>query len=269
MKKAWSLPAIAALVLVGGYYAWTVWRPPLAERPAAPANVPVPPAPLPAPPAAPQERYPIATSAVPAQAEAPLPALDESDAAFGAAVAQLLGAKALPAYLYPDRMIRRLVATVDNLPRQAAPARMLPWKPVPGAFRVERSAAGTAIDPLNAARYGLCVEALRGLDAKAAVDLYVRYYPLFQRAYNELGYPKGHFNDRLVEALDDLLAAPDPAPPVALVQPRVLYQFADPELEARSAGQKMMMRMGAQNAAQARTVLREIRSELMRRVSRR
>jgi hypothetical protein len=43
----------------------------------------------------------------------------------------------------------------------------------------------------------------------------------------------------------------------------VLYQFADPELERRSAGQKVMMRMGADNARRVKAKLREIRRELV------
>lgn len=38
--------------------------------------------------------------------------------------------------------------------------------------------------------------------------LYVQLYPLFQQANVELGYPKSHFNDRVVTVIDHLLAAP-------------------------------------------------------------
>lgn len=30
------------------------------------------------------------------------------------------------------------------------------------------------------------------------MQFYVRLYPLFQKAYVELGYPNGYFNDRLI-----------------------------------------------------------------------
>jgi hypothetical protein len=45
----------------------------------------------------------------------------------------------------------------------------------------------------------------------------------------------------------------------------VFYQFADPDLERRSAGQKIMMRIGNENASTLKTKLREIRDELTRR----
>jgi hypothetical protein len=49
---------------------------------------------------------------------------------------------------------------------------------------------------------------------------------------------------------------------VSLVQPEVMYQFADPQMEARSAGQKILMRIGNANAAVVKDKLREIRREL-------
>jgi hypothetical protein len=90
------------------------------------------------------------------------------------------------------------------------------------------------------------------VDTQKLVQAYVRYYPLFQKAYQELGYPNGYFNDRLVEVIDHLLAAPDVPAPIALAQPKVLYEFADPALESRSAGQKILMRMGPVNEARVK-----------------
>jgi hypothetical protein len=87
----------------------------------------------------------------------------------------------------------------------------------------------------------------------------VRLYPLFQQQYERLGYPGKYFNDRLMEVIDHLIATPDLADPVLLTQTRVLYQFTDPRLEQLSAGQKIMIRMGSDNAAKVKAKLREIR----------
>ena len=103
------------------------------------------------------------------------------------------------------------------------------------------------------------VALVHAVDSKQLVAIYVRFYPLFQQAYRELGYPDGYFNDRLVAVIDHLLATPDVKPPIALVQPKVLYQYADSELEALSAGQKAMLRVGPDNAAVLKAELREIR----------
>ena len=92
---------------------------------------------------------------------------------------------------------------------------------------------------------------------------YVGLYPLFQRAYEELGFPGKYFNDRLIEAIDDLLETPELDAPVKLLRPRVLFEFAEPDLETRSAGQKILLRMGPENAARVKAKLWEIRRELL------
>jgi hypothetical protein len=99
----------------------------------------------------------------------------------------------------------------------------------------------------NARRYEPIVSAAAALDMPALADVYRHFYPLFQQAYRELGYPKGNFNDRLVEVIDELLDAPDPAGPVAVVAPGVMYHYVDPDLESLSAGQKILVRMGPAN----------------------
>jgi hypothetical protein len=100
------------------------------------------------------------------------------------------------------------------------------------------------------------------VDAKTAAALYVRFYPLLQQAYRDLGYPQGHFNDRLVAVIDHLLATPQVEGPIRVVQPKVLYEFADADLEARSAGQKLLLRMGTANAARVKARLRQFRAEI-------
>ena len=46
------------------------------------------------------------------------------------------------------------------------------------------------------------------------------------------------------------------------VQPRVLYEYANPGLEARSAGQKALLRLGPEGERAAKAKLREIRRAL-------
>ena len=60
-----------------------------------------------------------------------------------------------------------------------------------------------------------------------------------------------------------MAAAPEIDAPIRLMRPKVLYEFADPDLETRSAGQKILIRMGARNAARVKAKLREIRRELI------
>ncbi|HLX81512.1 MAG TPA: DUF3014 domain-containing protein [Burkholderiales bacterium] len=197
-----------------------------------------------------------------------LPDLADSDATVWTALTTLFNFKLLNQLAYSDRIIRRIVATVDALPRKSAPVRMMPVKPVPGKLRIDRSGITHVIARENSARYRAYVQLALSVNAGKLVDAYFRFYPLFQKAYADLGYPNDYFNDRLMAAIDDLLAAPTPSEPIRLAQPKVLYQFASEDLEARSsAGQKIMMRIGNANEARIKARLREIRAEIARRAA--
>jgi hypothetical protein len=89
-------------------------------------------------------------------------------------------------------------------------------------------------------------------------------YPLFQQSYEDLGYPGKYFNDRLVQVIDHLLQAPEVTGPIRLVQPKVMFQYADPSLENSSAGQKLLIRMGPANERIIKQKLREFRAEIVK-----
>jgi hypothetical protein len=192
----------------------------------------------------------------------PLPALNESDMAVRESLSGLVGLKALAEFFNLDDIIRRIVATVDNLPREKVALRLMPVKPVAGKFLAAGEEDNFVLNPDNYSRYTPYLRLTEAVNTKKLVTVYVHFYPLFQKAYIDLGYPSGYFNDRLVEVIDHLLAAPDVQGPVKLVRPRVMYQFVNPELEALSAGQKILVRMGSENAAKAKAKLKEIRHEL-------
>jgi hypothetical protein len=189
------------------------------------------------------------------------------------ALVELLGRKAVTAFLQVSEFPRRFVATVDNLGRAHAPASSWPVVPTAGRFTVEEQADGPVIAADNAARYTPLVLLAEKVDAARAAQLYGRMYPLLQRAYEELGYPKRYFNDRLVQVIDLLLATPEVEYPVRLrlvevkgpiapERPWVRYEYADPALESLSAGQKILVRVGAANARRLKAKLGELRAQV-------
>ena len=246
-----AIPVLAAVLLLGSAAAW-YWWPHLAPSPA-PPPVTAPPAP---------EAAPAIANPMPAadSAAAPLPTLADSDSPFAAALSGIPGAGRIGKFLRPENLIRHLVATVDNLPRHRLAVDLRPLQPTGGAFMVSGGDEQATLDEHNAARYAPLVAILGSLDMRAVNGLYQHYYPLFQRAYQDLGYPQGYFNDRLVAVIDNLLATPRPTTPLALVRPKVFWEYADPDLEARAAGQKLLLRMGADNAAVVERKLRELRA---------
>jgi hypothetical protein len=260
-RLVWVVLALVVLAALA-YFLWQKNQSREAILPVASAPAEVAP---PAADAAPAINHPIeqARGNVPPSVEQkPLPALMVSDTTMQNTLADLFGSATLGRIFYEDAIVHRFVTTVDNLPRKTLPLRYLPVKPPGGAFVTTGSDDALAIGADNAARYTPYVRLIDAVDAKTLAGIYVHFYPLMQQDYRALGYPNGYFNDRLVQAIDDLLAAPDLTAPPALAQPKVLYVYTDPELESRSAGQKIMMRMGSANAARVRAKLREIRAEI-------
>ncbi len=256
----WGFPLLAlALLAAAGalYYFWPVHpepRPPApvpeVKEPAAQAN------------AEPRIEHPIQEPT--ASAAAPLPALGESDSAVHEALAAVVGNASLEQFLQPQGIVRRVVATIDNLPRKTVAQRLLPLTPVPGPFRTAGPEGRLVVAPDNAARYTPYVRAFEALDSAKLVAIYVHFYPLFQQSYAELGFPSRYFNDRVFEVIDNLLATPEISGPIALTQPKVLYEYADPSLQDLPAGQKMLLRMGPENEARVKAKLRELKRALTR-----
>ena len=58
----------------------------------------------------------------------------------------------------------------------------------------------------------------------------------------------------------NMLATPVRDEPIYLTRPNVLYEFADPDLESLSAGQKLLLRIGPDNAATIKHTLEQLRS---------
>lgn len=232
--------AVLIVAIGGGWYLWQQRTPP------------APPAPI--------ERGPHIDNPLGPGPAAKLPALADSDEAFGNDVAGLFHAPQLPELFYPTRIARRFVATVDNLTREQVAATVRLLRPPEDPLKVKGEEPSLSLAPDNSARYAKYLELLAAADPHEAVALYKKFYPLLQEAYDELGYPGHYFNDRVVEVIDHLLATPEVADPVPLIHPSVMYKFADPRIESRSAGQKAMIRIGRDNAAAVKAKLREIRA---------
>ena len=249
-------------------------RPPAVRYPVTPAPEAAQPAvepPVREPPSEPASERAKAVHAPPVEQEQaqPLPALDTSDRPLRHDLTTVISAQALDLLFHSDALIRRLVVSVDNLPgRQFPRSNYRVARSIPGLLAVRREGEGDAqrlyLSADNYARYTPFVNVVERLDIDRLVAIYRHYYPLFQQAYENLGYPdSAYFNDRLVDVIDHLLDTPDVAGPIRLLQPHVLYLYADPELEALSAGQKVLIRVGPVNAHKLKDKLRVLRNALV------
>lgn len=204
-----------------------------------------------------------------------LPALPESDDEAMAAAVGVMGEAPARAYLVPEGLISKLVATIDALTGDELPGNIVPVRG-PGGEMLATSDGETdevnpetglpdqlyVLDPVNFQRYTPQVEVLESIETAELARNYIHYYPLLQQSYRELGYAEGEFGDRLLEVIDMMLATPEPPYPVRLTRPEAFYEFADPALENLSAGQKLLIRMGPSNAARVREKLREFRAAI-------
>ncbi|KFN47717.1 DUF3014 domain-containing protein [Arenimonas composti] len=253
--------ALLAAAVAGGAL-WFFW-PRTAPAPAPVAEAPpvaATPTPMPEPPA---PTYPVEQIPVdPILPAIELPALEASDAGFLDALAGVFAQSR--DYLVGEFVIPRLVATIDNLPKRSLTRQIYVARPATGELHIADADGRQWLDAGNAARYDGAVEAFMRSDSRQLVSLYVQWYPLFERAWRELGESDRRFNDRLVEVVDHLLAAPEISGPIELRRdpnrPRWIY--ADPEREAASVGHKALLRLGPDHAARVKAKLREVRALL-------
>ncbi len=260
-SEGWlKVAAILLLVIVAALlYAW--WQTPEHEpRPLAipaqpsPSNVAPPPAASPAPPT---------DKVLPPPAEPPLPSLDDSDRQVMADLGRLFAGADIKRLLLPGgQLLRKAVIIIDNLPDRRLPVKYLPVRPPSGRFQVKEQGGRIFLDPVNYGRYRPYMQLLEALKVTDLIAFLNRYQPLFQAAYEELGYPESSFEGRLIAVIEDLLQTPEIEGPIELVQPSVYYKYADPALESLSSGQKLLLRMGPANSRRVKDKLRQVRAAL-------
>ena len=257
---------IALILIVSSGVAYYLWQERQAEqvlakqsalelpasRPQAPQQAPEPAIRYPLPKAAIEARAPEKedTVALVPPPVKPLPGLDDSDEHFQESLEEVVQSPNLLEKLLFRNIIRHIVVSVDNLPRKKLPRQFVFTRKPEKSFLYTKTENDNdlLLDDQNYRCYQPFMNLLGQIDNQQLVSIYVRYYSLFQEAYEELGYPDRYFNDRLVEVLEHLLDSPQVTQPIKLVQPKVYLQFADPELEALSAGHKLLIRIGPENA---------------------
>jgi hypothetical protein len=254
----------AAAVVVGGVIALYLYShrshdtTPPASAPQVQGTLPVAP---PVVASAPVIEHPVPAGSAPESR--PAPPLDQSDQPFHDALTALPGAEASEKLLVPENLIRHIVVTVDNLSRKKVAVEQRPIKMTSGKFATIGDGDRLTINPENYGRYRPFIDVVKTVDVAQLVRLYYHFYPLFQSAFDDLGYQNEYFNDHVVALIDHLLATPDVSGPIALVQPNVMYLYADPALEALSPGQKTLIRMGPENETLIKGRLRELKTQLL------
>ena len=262
-KPAYAIAGSVIIGLLG--IAFLIWR-----QSTVPADPAVAPPPVAATPPSPPASLPDSGRHFPIDPKLAAPTSGPFD--LQAALTDLFGLKTLESMFRVDDFPRRLTATIDNLGRSHASPTLWPMNPPSGRFTVVERDGLTFIGADNSLRYTPYVSLLETVNLRQAVGVYARIYPSLQRAFEELGYPRSYFNDRLVEVIDQLLETPEIDAPLEVVMPPiagpvrperpwVLYEFADPKLQALTSGQKLLLRMGSVNERRVKSRLAEIRAD--------
>lgn len=191
----------------------------------------------------------------------PIPETPPEDGVIRQELADTTGTSATLEFIVKDQLISRLVATVDSLTSRQVPPLVNPVKPVSGTLSVESEGDRIFLSADNYSRYDDYIALLQNTDVDSLVDFYNSYHRWFQEAWEENG-GEGLFKDRLLQVLDQLLQTPDVPGPVYLTKPEAVYLFEDPALEAMTAGQKILIRMGSANAAIVKQKLQQLQTKI-------
>lgn len=198
----------------------------------------------------------------------PLPAYDKASDFISQQLqlenwqALTISPKNFPA-LHKDFLLQRSVAFLDGLAKGALLYKLMPFARPQQAFIADKQGQALSMGTANFSRYDAFTQGILAIDSQQAAAFFHWTRPLLETAYSELGYPGEDLGGALITAIDTLLATPIIEGPIALKRESVLYQYADPAMEALPGAQKQLLRTGAKNAGLLKSWLSEFRSALL------
>lgn len=187
-----------------------------------------------------------------------LPPLDETDPVIRQLVSRLSSHPTMLAWLTTDGLILNFVMVAAGVANgESRTAELKAIGPVP-RFRIRETRDGIYLDPASYRRYDRYADAFVSLDARESARLYATLKPRITDAYRRLDNAGGDFDPVLERAIVELLRVPVIESELELVPKATVYAFADPKLEAMTAAQKQLLRMGPQNVRRIQEKLRDI-----------
>lgn len=192
-----------------------------------------------------------------------LPELDNSDELTVSLIREVTTTPELLDVLVPSDIIRRTVVFADNFSRGDIALRDAPVYPPEGKFQASQIKENEfVISPENYARYTGYIELLNSFEPEDLSTIYRQLLPLFEEAYQELGYPDRSFDDVTEDVFDRILAIEYPLESPVLKQPDVVYKFEDEALESLTDADKLLLRMGEENLLQLQSAVLQLKNSL-------
>lgn len=182
--------------------------------------------------------------------------LNQSDQSARTAAADL--SVQLGRLLVPAEQLRKWVVFVDRVADGELLSKHRPWQLNLGSFSADGEDDELQLSSSNYGRYSAAISIVETVPAEKLAYYLDQWTPLFEEAYAELGRP-GVFKQRLLAALDQIIAAQALTVRPRLIQPSVMYKYADIRLESASDVQKLMWRMGPDNMTRLQRYAHELR----------
>lgn len=196
------------------------------------------------------------------QAKESLPILSQSDPYIEKEIIKLADGMNVSDLIRTPNLAQQAAVFVDNFAQGDLLSNNSPIKGPSQRFTAVDINGKTYLNPDSYHRYDMYANLLSSLDPDELVATYQQMYPLFEEAFTDLGYANMDFNERVKQAIQEVLDAPIIEDPIELSSVSVNYQFVDPKLENLPAAQKLIIRMGPDNAKKIKNVLRELENQL-------
>ena len=254
-----GLIVLLLLVIAGGMVLLRgIWPP--EEEPAPTVTAP-PLAPPPAPVAAEIEgATPRPAPQPPAPVEEPLPRLEESDDAVRDALGDIpLGTNGQQ-YLAPGNIIERSASLIYLMAQGDVPYKLLPVSRPKAAFPFSDDGTRVVTDPAGFERFDSLTQWLGSLDLESLLSSLEWFIPLFREAWSYYGEDPAAFDMAVVIALDLVIATPEvDLSEARLIRREAVWIFEDPAIEGLAPIQKLVLRMGPENAKILQAKAAEVR----------
>ncbi|WP_394173969.1 DUF3014 domain-containing protein [Thalassotalea litorea] len=196
-------------------------------------------------------------------AEVLLPELDNSDELTVSLIRDSTTTPQLLDVLVPSDIIRRAVVFADNFARGDLAVRDAPVYPPEGKFEASQiNDQEYVISPENYARYINYIDLLASFEPEQLVAIYQQLSPLFEEAFQELGFPERTFDDVAKDVFSRILAIEHPEDSPVLTQPDMIYKYQSDELESLSDADKLLLRIGKENLLQLQSVVHQLQLKL-------
>jgi DUF3014 family protein len=163
-------------------------------------------------------------------------------------------------WLQREDLIARASVVLQNAADGRVPRRQLAFLAPPQAYPVITQAEQFFLDPKGFARYDPIVDVVVSVPVDDLAGVVSMLEPLFTQALAQLG--EGRDTQVLlasvIKRIDNLPILPER---VELVQPHVMFKYADPELENLPEFEKQLLRMGPDNILRLKKYLYEFKDK--------